>query len=255
MQTRKFFFSLVWLLLGLSITTACTASTPPPPTLPSAPTIIVPSTANPQEIPLPTLLPTVAIPDTAIPVTAGAVTAVPVSPIPVSPIPVTAAPGELQTIPTVTPIPVTATRAAVVPTRSPFTNTPAAPAVTATPLPEGTPRVFVTALRVEPATPKADVAGTFFATFRNVSAENQGFRWAVEIWDAEDNKRFGLTTPENSTMVPGDSTHATTGWLVKGLGECRAYRGRVVSIDEEDNRTTFLKPDGGELWLDFSVCP
>lgn len=239
---------------------ACTASTPPPPTLASVPTIVVASTANPQEIPLPTLLPTVAIPDTAIPVTASAVTAIPVTESPVTAIPatiilVTAAPGGLTTIPTVSPIPVTATRAAAVPTRPRLTNTPAAPAVTATPFPEGMPRVFVTALRVEPATPKADVPGTFFAMFRNVSAENQGFRWAVEIWDAEDNKRFGLTTPENSTMVPGDSNHTSTGWLVKGLGECRAYRGRVVSIDEDDNRTTFLKPDGGELWLDFSVCP
>lgn len=248
---------LVSIFVAFFFLTACTASTPPPPTLPSAPTIIVPSTANPQEIPLPTLLPTVAIPDTAIPVTAGAVTAVPVSPIPVSPIPVTAAPGELQTIPTVTPIPVTATRAAVVPTRSPFTNTPAAPAVTATPLPEGTPRVFVTALRVEPATPKADVPGIFFATFRNVGAENQGFRWMVEIYEADSDKKqsTGETAKENSTMTPGDSSHTSTGWAPKGLGECRAYRAHAVSVDEEDNRTTFLKPDGGELWLDFSVCP
>lgn len=116
--------------------------------------------------------------------------------------------------------------------------------------------MFVTALRVEPATPKADQGGTFFVTFQNSSGKDDGYNWAVEIWDTENDKRpFGLTTPQNSPMPVGVSNYTSTGWTVKGLGECHAYRARVIARDDEDNRATFIQVDGSILWLDFSVCP
>ena len=137
-------------------------------------------------------------------------------------------------------------------TRFPTTT----PAETATPFPEGVPHVFVTALRVEPATPKASDGGTFFVTFDNQSGKDDGYNWAVEIWDSENTKRpFGLTAPQNSPMSQGVTNLSSTGWTVKGLGECHAYRARVVARDDEDNRMTFLQPDGSVLWLDLNVCP
>lgn len=244
---------LFLILVGVVFLAACGSSTPPTPTVANTPTALAPLTANPQELPLPTLLPTVAVPETAVPipvtVAPEGLTAIPT----ISPIPVTAAPGELTAIPTISPIPLTATRPNPALPRP--SNTPPAPAESATPFPEGMPKVYITALRVEPPTPKADVPGTFFATFQNVSGENQSYRWAVEIWDAEDNKRFGLTAPENSTMPVGVSNFTSSGWAPRGQGECRAYRGRAVALDEDDNRTTFIKPDGNILWLDFTVCP
>ncbi len=211
---------------------ACASPTPaPPPTLSNAPTVLVPFTPSSGELPLPTLLPTVVVPSA------------PPSPV-ITQIVVT-------TIPSVTPIAVTVT--ARPPTRVPLTPTPAE---TATPIPEGLPQVFVTALRVEPATPKADQGGTFFVTFQNSSGKDDGYNWAVEIWDTENDKRpFGLTTPQNSPMPVGVSNYTSTGWTVKGLGECHAYRARVIARDDEDNRATFIQVDGSILWLDFSVCP
>ncbi len=214
---------------ALLLFTACAAPGPAPTAPLNDGTVVVPFTPNPQEVPLPTLLPTIVVPPTQ-PAITVLVTA----------------------IPTITPIPLTATvaRAATQPPRPTPTS-----AETATPFPEDVPKVYVTALRVEPATPKASDGGTFFVTFQNASGENQGYNWAVEIWDAEDNKRFGLTTPQNSTMVPGISNLTSTGWTVKGLGECHAYRARVIARDEDDNRSAFIQPDGNVLWLDFSVCP
>lgn len=177
---------------------------------------------------MPTLLPTV---------TAAAAQATPIV------IVVTATPTD-------TPTPIALTRAPTKPLATPT------PAETATPIPEGVPKVFVTALRVEPTTPKAAEGGTFFVTFQNASGQDDGYNWAVEIWDAENTKRpFGLTTPQNSPMPQGVTNLTSTGWTVKGLGECHAYRARVVARDDEDNRMAFIQPDGNILWLDFTVCP
>lgn len=209
----------------------CTPTAPALPTVISnAPTVLVPFTPNAPNLQLPTLLPTVLVPTAA---TATSVVIV-----------VTATPS---------PTP-TATLASVrAPTKPRATATPAE---TATLFPEGIPKVYVTALRVEPATPKAAEGGTFFVTFQNLSGRDDGYNWAVEIWDVENTKRpFGLTTPQNSPMPVGVSNLNSTGWTVKGLGECHGYRARVVARDDEDNRSTFIQPDGSILWLDFTVCP
>lgn len=213
-----------------SFVMAC-SSTPAPPATPitNAPTVLVPFTPNAPSLEFPTLLPTV--------------TAAPAQLTPVV-IVVTATP---------TTTPTTATGAANAPTRPRATATLAE---TATPFPEGVPQVYVAGLRVEPATPKADQGGTFFVTFQNSSGRDGGYNWAVEIWDVDNTKRpFGLTTPQNSPMPQGVTNLTSTGWTVKGLGECHAYRARVVARDDEDNRMAFIQPDGSQLWLDFTVCP
>lgn len=238
-QTRKNFRALVGVIIfcsALFFTSACATSAPAPTAISNAPTVILPITANAPTIPLPTLLPTVDLGITQ------------------------PAQNATTEIPTITPVPQTATGPAstrppgntVHPSATPGNTT----SETATPFPEGMPKVYVTALRVEPATPKADVGGTFFVTFQNASGENQAYNWAVEIWDADNNRRpFGLTTPQNSAMPVGVSNFISTGWTVKGLGECHGYRARVIARDEDDNRVEFIQPDGTILWIDFSVCP
>jgi hypothetical protein len=210
---------------------ACGTPTPAPPTANvNAPTVLLPFTPNAPSLEFPTLLPTVTAPP------AQSVTPVVIV--------VTATPFDTPTA---------TTRARNAPTRPRATATPAE---TATPFPEGIPKVYVTALRVEPPTPKAAEGGTFFVTFQNLSGQDEGYNWAVEIWDAENTKHpFGLTTPQNSAMPVGVTSLTSTGWTVKGLGECHAYRARVVARDDQDNRSTFIQPDGSILWLDFTVCP
>ncbi len=219
------------LVLSLGLVAACNSAAPTPTANPDVPTVVVPFTPNPNEVPLPTLLPTVVVP--------------------VSPIPVTVTPTPITTIPTATPIGATATLSAA--TGAPATETPAPTFAPLPPLPEGTPKVFVTAIRVDPAQPNADVPGMFFVTFQNASGQDQGYSWKIEIW--RDDKRFGETTPESSTMPLGVSTLTTTGWAPRGQGECVPYRAKVVAIDEDDNRADFVQPNGEPLWFDFTICP
>lgn len=223
------------LVTSLSLLAACNSSSPiTPTTVSNAPTIVVPFTPNAQELPLPTLLPTVEIA--------------------VSPIPITVAPV-ITEIPSVTPItitPVAVTPTAAQPTQLPATDTPG---ITATPFPEGMPKVLVSAIRVDPPTPKADTPGNFFVTFQNGSGERLGYRWAVEIWREDERKPFGLTTPQNSPMPPGEAVLVSTGWAPRGQGECVFFRAKPVALDDDDNRSDFVKADGMPLWLDFNVCP
>lgn len=218
------------LLASFSLLAACSSpNTPTPTVVSSAPTIIVPFTPNPQDIPLPTLLPTVEII--------------------ASPIPITVTPAASE-IPSVTSVAATATLAP--PTRAPATATPA---ITATPLPEGMPKVLVSAIRVEPPTPNPNTPGVFIVTFQNVSGEKLGYRWAVEIWREDERKPFGLTAPENSSMPPGETILTATGWAPRGQGECVFFRAKPVALDEDDSRTDFVQANGMPLWLEFSVCP
>jgi hypothetical protein len=223
----------VFALGTLAALAACAAPTAlPPTTISVAPTVLVPFTPSTPDLQLPTLLPTVVVPTTP------------------------AAPTPLVLVVTATPA-ATASAGALTPTRPrPAATAAVTAAVTKTPFPEGVPKVYVTALSVSPATPKASVPGTFAVTFQNVSGQDQGYNWCVEIWQADNVKKpFGLTTCQNSTMPVGVSHLTSTGWLVKGLGECTPYRARVVARDPDDNRSNFVQPDGTILWLDFGVCP
>lgn len=220
--------ALLWLA-------GCGSTAPPPTPMTNPLTVLVPFTPSTGTLDLPTLLPTVTAP------ISGS------APSPVV-IVVTATPPTIT--PTTTAVSGGATR---VPTRPRASATPAA---TVTPFPENVPRVYVTALSVNPATPKANVPGTFSATFQNLSGAPQQYNWCVEIWQADNVKKpFGLTTCQTSSMPIGVTNLTSTGWDVRGLGECTAYRARVVARDEEDNRFNFIQADGSMLWLNFSVCP
>lgn len=217
---------------------------PSPVTLPpesEAATVVVAFTPKAPSAVLPTLLPTVSLVPTELPPT----------PVPIS---VTTTPPATATTTA------TAIAAVTAATRRPVTLAPTRARATATgeiaaPFPEGTPGVYVTALRVEPATPKANEGGTFFVTFQNVGGEKQAYNWAIEIWDADNLKHpFGETEAQDAVMPPGISNLTSSGWSVKGQGECHAYRARVFARTQ-GNRAAFIQRDGSILWLDFSVCP
>ncbi|MDL1895501.1 hypothetical protein FBQ82_04470 [Anaerolineae bacterium CFX7] len=232
MKMRRTWRALSGAALALGMASgvmACSATPTPPTPLIGAPTMVVAFTPSITEAPPPTLLPTVTI--------------------------VAAQPTPVVIVVTATPL-ASPTPAATSVRAATAVRATATPAETATPFPEGVPHVLVTALRVEPTTPQANDGGTFFVTFDNRSGKDDGYNWAIEIWDTENIKRpFGLTTPQNSPMPVGVSNLTSTGWTVKGLGDCHAYRARVIARDDEDNRMAFVQPDGSILWLDFTVCP
>jgi hypothetical protein len=160
-------------------------------------------------------------------------------------------------------VPVTVTAEANIPTVTRastrvVTRVPPTPAATETvmPLPAGEPPVVISALRFEPTTPKANEGPTFFATFLNRSAENQGYDVCIEIWRAEDVKQsFGLTACQDTPMPPGTTQVILGGWAPRGQGDCQPYRARAIARDEDDNRTPFVEANGQVVWVDFNVCP
>lgn len=256
-RRSRFRFALVLAVGALGMTAACSA--PPPTQLPTtpnaAPTVFVPFTPNSGTLELPTLLPTV---------TNAPLPTITNVPPPTSPAAPTAAPsGSPAASPAGSPVPVTVTAGANIPTvtRAPdriLTRVPTTPAATAsvTPLPAGVPPVVISALRFEPTTPKANEGPTFFATFLNRSAENQGFDVCIEIWAADNTRRpFGLSACQDTPMPPGTTPVILGGWAPRGQGECRPYRARAIARDEDDNRTPFVEANGQEVWVDFNVCP
>lgn len=254
MICNKRTYLLSWIVLSpLLLTAACSgpAPTPVPLTAVAAPTVLVPFTPESGTPELPTLLPTV---------TSAPLPTITNAPPPTSPaLPTTAALAS----PAPTLVPVTVTSSGNIPTvtRAPtriITRAPATATMTVTPsaLPAGQPSVVISALRVEPTTPKADTGPTFFATFQNRSSDNQGFDVCVEIWDPEKTKNStGLTACKQTTMPPGSTEMQIGGWAPKGQGECKPFRARAIARDEEDNRTPFVQVNGQDLWVDFTVCP
>lgn len=237
MITRLVFVALITLVLS-----ACASPTPVPTPLSTVPTVVLPVTPGAPSPELPTLLPTVTAPVSPVPITLAPITLASgtAAPGPVTPIPVTIKPTSTIAIVTRVPTPIPAT---------------ATPATTATPWPDNVPKVYVTALSVDPANPPASVQGIFTATFQNSSGQDQAYRWCVETWRADEKKPFGLTKCATAPMPVGVSKLTSTGWAPKGQGECIPYRAKVVALDESNNRMDFIQPNGGLLWLNFNICP
>ncbi len=231
-------YLLVPILFAALFIVGCGGAPAPPPTAnPNVPTVILPFTPISQTVELPTLLPTVIIP-----------TVVATTPAPIVVV-VTATPTSTST-------PTTTSAVTRAPTRIATTPTPAAPAQIGTPIPNNLPQVLVTALTVNPTTPKPDNGGVYTVTFQNQSGEEQTYEWCVEIWNPDNVKNsFGHTDCKTSNFPVGTTTLTSTGWEAKGLGACTPFRARAVITDGHDNRTAFIKPDGTILWLDYSVCP
>lgn len=235
---------LALLVAGLWLAGCGGAPTPLPTVNPNAPTVLVPFTPESPDLALPTLLPTVVVPPTHVPVPE------PATPVVIVVTATPPAPATIGKTNTAAPAATVPPQAATAPANSPTA------AESATPFPQNVPKVYVTALSVDPATPKADLPPTFAVTFQNASGVDQGYNWGIEIWDPENQKNSkGVTTWQNSAMPVGTTHLTSTGWTVKGQGACLPYRARVVARDEDDNRMPFIQPDGSILWIDFSVCP
>src|SRR5207253_5762455 len=92
------------------------------------------------------------------------------------------------------------------------------------------PGVYVNSLRFTPHTPKRGQPVTFFATFTNSTGKPQSFKWLVEIWEQDPNKKnpYGQADGQQHAIPSGISELATgDSWKVAGGGPCVAFRARV----------------------------
>lgn len=165
---------------------------------------------------------------------------VPTNAVAATPVPPTATPPP----PTATPAPPTATR-----------RPPTATVVAASPTANVSPGIYVTSLRVEPPEPKSADDIVFYATMLNTTGQAQQFDLCVEIFNPDSLKRsVGITTCRPQPVAEGTSEVPTNGWKTRE-GSCVQYLAKAIFEDQTKARVTFLKPDGDNFWLNFTVCP
>lgn len=151
------------------------------------------------------------------------------------------------------------------------TFTPPTPTATPNPLASATPTssaiaptlavkpgVYVNSLRLAPGSPKRGQPVTFFVTFFNSTGRPQSYKWLVEIWEADVNKRnpYGQADGLQRDIPVGTNERATgDSWKVAGGGPCLPFRARVVYEDDQKRRIPFKQTNGADLWVNFQVCP
>lgn len=120
------------------------------------------------------------------------------------------------------------------------------------------PGVYVTGLRFTPRTLKRGQPITFFATFVNSTGKPITYKWLVEIWEQDPNKKnpYGQADAQQRE-IPVGTHELQTGdsWKVAGGGPCQPFRARVVYENDQAQRIAFIRTNGSDLWVTFQVCP
>ena len=138
------------------------------------------------------------------------------------------------------------------------TPTIAIPDATVAPTVTFKPGVYVNSLRFTPRAPKRGEPVTFFATFVNSTGKPQNYKWLVEIWEQDANKKnpYGQADAQQQQIPSGTNERATgDSWKVAGGGPCIPFRARVVYQDDQNRRIAFKRTNGTDLWVNFQVCP
>jgi hypothetical protein len=167
---------------------------------------------------------------------------------------------------------VAATLTAIVPTNTPTlapTDTPTTtPTFTPSPNPTNTPApppgVYVTALELNPSSPRYHQEVTFKATFLNTTGNAKDFKWFVSMWLSAQSNRFRQTSWDKSFAIPpGASTFETysPGWKLTGSDlrypPCVPFTAKVQWREPppDNSESFFVKTNGQDFQLPFEVCP
>ncbi len=131
--------------------------------------------------------------------------------------------------------------------------TPTRPRLTLTPtIPPG---IYVTAIQVEPTTPKSNQEPVFHVTFLNTTSRVQKYRWFVKIYKPEETSSFGETARgEREIPLKTSQLLSLASWKTL-IMECTPFIARVFWVDAENQVHELLKPDGNSPAKGFNVCP
>ena len=140
----------------------------------------------------------------------------------------------------------------IIPTVTPAAATTPSSNVGSTPNP--LPGLYATGIRVDPNLHKNQPID-FHVTIFNSTGLKQSHKVCAEIYHPGDQKSFGITSCLPQTIPLGTSEVSTGTWKVTGLHACLAVRARAVIRDTGDVRVPLRQTGGGDLWLDFQVCP
>ncbi len=120
------------------------------------------------------------------------------------------------------------------------------------------PGLYVSSLRFTPRTPKRGDPLTFFVTFVNTTGKPQNYKWLVEIWEQDTNKKnpYGQADAAERNIPVGTNERGTgSSFKVAGGGPCVPLRARVVFENDQGVRVPFKRTNGSDLWVNFQVCP
>lgn len=162
-----------------------------------------------------------------------------------------------------TAVPETPVTTAAAPTSAPTTAATApTAAATATPAkspaPTGQtarPGVYVTQLIVNPAQPHNGEPPTFTAAFANTTGTPISYKWFIQIYSGQTNKRFGDTRWQEVYIPTGtNALPAIQGWSVKVKAGCEPYYAQAEYYDSAGARVPFTTTDGKIAAVSFNVC-
>lgn len=147
------------------------------------------------------------------------------------------------------PAPAAASPSVVPPTSIPTsTSAPPTPVI-----PSG---LYATSLDISPDPPKRGMDLEFYATFANTTGVVQNFRWIIFIYRPDNPlKSFGQATVTSSSVEIGAQTKKSLGsWRLPLGGPCDNFTARVAWMDQNNQTTPFLRPDGQPFEKNFVVC-
>jgi len=168
--------------------------------------------------------------------------------------------------PTDTPAPAEASSVpGASPSQVPMTPIPTSASTPMTPIPTSTPApptpvipsgLYATTLDIVPDPPTRGSELIFYATFANTTGVVQNFRWITYIYRSDNRaKAFGQTTATSSSVAIGAHTEKSLGhWTLPLGGPCEDFVARVVWMDQNNQTTPFLRPDGQPFERAFTVC-
>ncbi len=144
-----------------------------------------------------------------------------------------------------TPPSVTPAASASIPTSTPAPPTPV--------IPSG---LYATSLDIVPDPPPRGADLEFYATFANTTGIVQNFRWIIFIYRPDNPiKSYGQTTVTSSSVDMGAQTKKSLGsWGLPIGGPCEDFIARVAWMDQNNQTTPFLKPNGQPFEKSFTIC-
>ncbi len=115
--------------------------------------------------------------------------------------------------------------------------------------------VFITRLRLDPATPRNKELVAFYATFSNTTGQNVQAAWCAEVFRPGAKQAMGGTSCKPQIIPRGVSEQSVRGWQIVGVRSCMPLLARIVFIADNGVRVPYALPNGGAYWLNFNACP
>ncbi|MGB8645043.1 MAG: hypothetical protein WCF84_07380 [Anaerolineae bacterium] len=117
------------------------------------------------------------------------------------------------------------------------------------------PGIYVSRITMDPIPLPNGEPPNFNVTFVNTTGAPYPYKWFIQIYRGDTNKRFGDTKWRNMNIDPGTNTLAAVqGWSVKVRGGCEPYYAQAEYVADDGSRVAFPNLSGNIARVAFNVC-